>query len=179
MTDVGTVYGEALYQAAADAEANEAIFRQLEVLEESFHQEPRFISLLRSHNLTKEGRCEILETSFRGRIHPYLLNFLKILTQKGYMGHFFQCVKAYRGHYYQDRGILPVSAVTAVALTAGQQARLTEKLHQITGKEIALHCRIDPSVLGGIRLDFDGRRLDDTLSHRLDALRELLNKTVL
>ena len=81
--------------------------------------------------------------------------------------------------YNRDNGILKVTAVTAVALTPAQEEKLTGKLSQITGKTIALHNRIDPAVLGGVRLDYDGQRLDDTVSHRLDAIRELLNKTVL
>ena len=39
--------------------------------------------------------------------------------------------------------------------------------------------RVDPQVLGGVRLDYDGKRLDDTVSHRLDAVRRLLKNTVL
>ena len=72
-----------------------------------------------------------------------------------------------------------VTAVTAVALSEAQSGKITEKLHKITGKNIILHNRIDPAVLGGVRLDYDGQRLDDTVSHHLDAVRELLSKTVL
>ena len=39
--------------------------------------------------------------------------------------------------------------------------------------------RIDPSCLGGIRLDFDGKSVEDTLAHRLENLRHLLNNTIL
>ena len=49
----------------------------------------------------------------------------------------------------------------------------------ITGKTIELTNRVDPDVLGGIRLDYDGKRLDDTVSHRLEAIRSMLNTTVL
>ena len=52
-------------------------------------------------------------------------------------------------------------------------------LNLITGKKIALLSRVDPRVLGGIRLDYDGRRLDDTVSHRLDSIRDPLKTDVL
>ena len=124
-------------------------------------------------------RCQILDDSFRGKVHPYVLNFLKILTEKGYMRHFGDCCKAYTAHFDQDNGIVRVTAVTAVALTDSQSARLTEKLSRSTGKQVILHNRVEPGVLGGVRLDYDGQRLDDTVSHHLDAVRELLSKTVL
>ena len=179
MTQAGSVYGEALYQLAKEEGLDQTIFHQLEVLGDSFSREPEFIRLLALPNLTKQERCQVLDDSFRGRVHPYLLNFLKILTEKGYIRHFHQCREAYTQHYHQDRGILPVTAVTTVALSQGQIRRLTDKLRQITGKQIVLRSRIDPAVLGGIRLDYDGQRLDDTVSHRMDTLRDLLKRTVL
>ena len=179
MTEVGNVYGESLYELAKDENLTKLIGEQLAVLQTSFQQEPDFIRLLSSPNLTKAERCQILDDSFRGKVHPYLLNFMKILTEKGYMRYFSDCCDAYTEHYDQDNGILRVNAVTAVALTAEQADKLTQKLSRITGREIALRTRIDPAVLGGIRLDYDGQRLDDTVSHRLDAIRNVLNNTVL
>ena len=179
MTEVGNVYGESLYELAKEENLTKLIGDQLAVLQLSFRQEPDFIRLLSSPNLTKMERCQILDDSFRGKVHAYLLNFLKILTEKGYMRYFSDCCDAYTEHYDQDNGILRVDAVSAVELTAQQKDKLTEKLSRITGKEIALCNRIDPAVLGGIRLDYDGQRLDDTVSHRLDAIRNVLNKTVL
>ena len=179
MTEVGSVYGESLYELAKDESLTKLIGEQLAVLQQSFQQEPDFIRLLTSPNLTKAERCQILDDSFRSCVHPYVLNFLKILTEKGYMRYFSDCCDAFMEHYDQDNGILRVNAVTAVALTAAQADKLTQKLNRITGKNVALRNRIDPAVLGGIRLDYDGQRLDDTVSHRLDAIRDLLNKTVL
>ena len=179
MTEVGNVYGESLYELAKEENLTKLIGDQLAVLQQAFRQEPDFIRLLSSPNLTKTERCQILDDSFRGRVHGYLLNFLKILTEKGYMRYFSDCCDAYTEHYDQNNGILRVDAVSAVELTDAQKEKLTQKLSRITGKEISLRNRIDPAVLGGIRLDYDGQRLDDTVSHRLDAIRNVLNKTVL
>ncbi len=179
MTEVGNVYGESLYELAKEENLSKLIGEQLTALQLSFHQEPGFIRLLSSPNLTKAERCQILDDSFRGKVHAYLLNFLKILTEKNYMRYFSDCCDAYTEHFDRDNGILRVNAVSAVALSAEQTDKLTQKLTRITGKEVVLQNRIDPAVLGGIRLDYDGQRLDDTVSNRLDAIRDLLNKTVL
>ena len=179
MTEVGNVYGQSLYELAKDEGISREIGEQLTVLQKSFGEEPDFVRLLSNPSLSKPERCRILDTSFRGSVHPYVLNFMKILTERGYIRHFSDCCDAFTQLYNRDNGILKVTAVTAVALTPEQEEKLTGKLSQITGKTIALHNRIDPAVLGGVRLDYDGQRLDDTVSHRLDAIRELLNKTVL
>ena len=179
MTQVGSVYGEALYALALEEALSAQILEEISVLAQSFRAEPDFIRLLCTPNLSVQERCNILDDSFRSMVHPYVLNFLKILTEKGYMRHFFDCCKAYEDSYNRDNGILPVTAITAVSLNAAQVEKLTEKLCQITGKQVRLCNRVDPEVLGGVRLDYDGKRLDDTVSHRLDAVRNLLKSTVL
>ena len=179
MTEAGSVYGLALYDLAKSEGLTEQILKELDVLRQSFDEEPAFLKLLSTPTLTKQERCDILDNSFRGKLQPYLLNFLKILTEKGYIRYFSQCCDAYRDQYNRDHGILPVTAVTAVPMTEAQQKRLTAKLEALTGKNVELHSRIDPSCLGGVRLDYDGKRLDDTVAHRLDAVRTLLKNTVL
>ncbi len=179
MTQVGSVYGEALYSLALEEGFGYRIGEELSILAQSFRAEPDFIRLLRTPNLSVQERCNILDDSFRNHVHPYVLNFLKILTEKGYMQYFFDCCKAYEECYNRDNGILPVTAITAVSLNPAQAQKLTDKLCQITGKQVKLLNRVDPAVLGGVRLDYDGKRLDDTVSHRLDAVRSLLKSTVL
>ena len=179
MTSVGTVYAQALYSLAKDEDCCKVILDQLTVLQESFAAEPDFLRLLAAPNLSKEERCAIVDSSFRDKVHPYLLNFMKILTEKGYMSHFTECCKTYRDRYNEENGILPVVAVTAIALSDDQAARLSDKLARVTGKTISLANRVDPSCLGGVRLEFDGKQLDDTVAHRMASISSLLKNTVL
>ena len=69
--------------------------------------------------------------------------------------------------------------MSAIALTENQAQRLSAKLGSLTGKTIELTNVVDPECLGGIRLDYDGTRMDDTVLHRLESVRKLLKNTVL
>ena len=179
MTEIANVYGGALYDLARDENLSKDLLDQLNVLDQAFAQEPAFLRLLSSVAVSKKERCQIIEDSFRSNFHPYVLNFMKILTEKGYIRHFPECCKTYKERYNTDNGILPVTAVTAVPLSDALRQKLADKLTSITGKSIDLECRVDPECLGGVRLDYDGKRLDDTVSHRLDSIRGLLKNTVL
>ena len=179
MSQVGTVYAQALYSLTKDENCSQSVLQELAVLNESFENEPKFLHLLSAPNLSKEERCGILDRSFRGKVHPYVLNFLKILTEKGYMRRFSDCCKAFRQLYNEDHGILEVFAYTAIPLNEDQKGRLSQKLQAVTGKTIDLCNRVDPSCLGGVRLDYDGKRVDDTVSHRLNDISALLKNTVL
>lgn len=179
MSQIANAYAQGLYSLAQEENLTQSILAEMTVLDQAFSQEPDFLRLLAAPNLSKEERCKLLDDSFRGKIQPYLLNFLKLLTEKGYMRHYSDCCKAYRAQYNQDNGILPVRAVTAVPLTDSQSEKLQKKLETLTGKTVELTNRVDPEVLGGVRLDYDGKRVDGTVKNRLDSVRQLLDNTVI
>lgn len=179
MTEIANAYGQALYDLACDEGLVEGLMEQLDVLRESFGAEPDFIRLLGNPSIPKQERCQVLDDTLGTQVHPYILNFLKILTEKGYMGHFAGCCELFRQQYNRDNGILPVTAVTMTPLSDELRQRLIDKLCAVTGKRIQLECRAEPDCLGGIRLELDGVQLDGTVRHRLNELRTVLKNTVL
>ena len=54
--------------------------------------------------------------------------------------------------------------------------KLRRKLSAITGRQIELENRIDPACLGGVRIDYDGKRVDDTVSGRIERLHNMLRE---
>ncbi len=179
MTPVAETYGQALYTLALEEGLSQSILQQLQVLQESFAQTPEYIRLLSSPTLSKEERCGILDEVFRDKVQPYLLNFMKILTEKGYMGQFDGCCRVYARLYDRDNGILPVTVTTALPLPRDQARRLEDKLADLTGKTIRLEMRVEESVLGGIRLEYDGKLVDDTVVYRLERIGRMLKETVI
>lgn len=179
MTDIANVYGQAIYDLAKDENLTEEMLPQMTALDESFSANPEFVQLLSTPSVPKQERCQVLDDSLRGQVHPYVLNFLKILTEKGYMRHFSGCCRLFKQQFNKDNGILPVTAVTKLPLSDELRRKLVEKLSDVTGKTIALECRLDPECLGGVRLELDGIQVDGTVRHRLDEIRKLLKNTVL
>ena len=178
MSQAGAVYGQSLYALAKDEGVEEKLLGELGLLDAAFGENPEFLKLLTSHNIPLQERLDILEESFREKAHIYVLNFLKLLTEKGHIRQFSACYKAYRSQYNEDRGILEVRALSAVELREDQKTRLAEKLAAITGKKISLDCRVDPAVLGGVLLRYDGCQIDGTVQGRLDSLSKTLKNEV-
>ncbi len=179
MNRAGSVYGQSLYMLAAEEGLEEQILQELYTLESVFAQQPDYLKLLSARNLPKQERLDVLQQSFGGKVHTYVLSFLKLLTEKGYITYFADCCRAYREQYNQDKGILQVRAVSAIALSQEQKQKLTDKLTAMTGKKISLVCKEDPSVLGGVRLAYDGIQVDGTVESRLQAVEKALKNTVL
>ncbi|MCD7823239.1 MAG: ATP synthase F1 subunit delta [Oscillospiraceae bacterium] len=174
MSGLSGNYGSALYSATLSENLTDRIYNEMTELEKVFEAQPQYLRLLSAANVSKEERLGLVDDCLSGKVHPYILNFMKILTEKSIATHYSDCLKAYRERYYFDNGIMPVTAVTAVPLSASQSERLTEKIASISGKKIILTNKVDPSCLGGVRLSYDSKQIDGTVSHRLKEVQELL-----
>ena len=179
MTQRAVTYAQAMYDLARDEGLGKTILEELTVLKDVFTETPQYSKLLSTPDIPKQERCGILDEAFRGKVNPYVLNFMKILTEKGYIRQFPDCCDAYRGFYNEDNGILVVKAVSAVVLTPEQTQKLTAKLEATTGKTIDLQCSVDAAAMGGLRLSYDGKQVDGTVKNRMDAIGKLLKNTVL
>lgn len=179
MTEIATTYGQALYELAKDEGLSAELLAQLGVVGELFAQNGDFVRLLQTPSIPKQERVQVVDTCLRASAHPYVLNFVKILTEKGYIKHFTDCCAYFRQQYNQDNGILTVTAVTKLPLSDELRKKLSDKISAITDKTVDLVCKVDPDVLGGVRLDFDGKSVDGTVRHRLEDIRSILKNTVL
>ena len=179
MTQTAKNYADALYELAWDEGLSEELLPQLKGVRDLFHQNPDYLRLLSAANLPTAERLDVLDAAFRDRVHPYVLNFIKLLLERGHLDQFRDCFVRYRSRYYKDHGVMEATAVTAGPLSLPMLDRLSKRLEELTGKKINLYNRGDPAVLGGVRLEFDGRHLDGTLRQRLAGIEKTLSETVL
>lgn len=173
MTAAEKEYGSALYALAAEEHCEEDALEGLALAAGVFRAEPEYRRLVQNPALPAAERLGLLDEAFAG-VHPYVLNFLKILCEKTALGLLDGCLAQYRALYYEAKGILPVEAMSAVPLDKDQLAALQKKLEGGTGLSVLLENRVDPTLLGGVKLRYSGRELDGTAAGRLAALRRVL-----
>ena len=170
MTELAREYGDGLYALTEEEKINEEVLEQLLSLKALFREQPDFIRLLGNMSLSKEERVKIIDSVLRGQVHPYLLNFLKILCERGALTEYEGCLAAFKTLYNQAHGIVEATVTTAVALDDEQRARMAEKLSAMTGKTVVLNEKIDASLVGGVLLEMNGQRYDNTLKTRLKSI---------
>lgn len=178
MTELAKRYGGSLYELAAEEGLTERLLEELDLVLDCCAQEPAYLRLLSTKGIPKKERCALLDQAFAGT-HPYVVNFLKVLCEEGLLGELSGCVRAYRERYNADHGILEATVTSAVPLTETARENLLAILQARTGKTIRLTEKTDPTVLGGLRLDLDGTRLDGTVQRRLELLRAEIANVVL
>ena len=153
MTETAKRYGGSLYELAKEEQLTDELLSELETAVTCFGENADYMRLLTAENLPKKERCDLLD-------------------EEGLLPELFGCVQAYRAQYNADHGIIEATVVSAVPLQDASREKLLAKLAALTGKTVTLKEKVDPSVLGGLRLDMDGKRLDGTVQRRLETMRD-------
>jgi len=140
------------------------------------HKVPRACDSIWIFFQGKSIRLEFL--SFGTEAERYLVNFLKLLCERGILGEYSGCCEEFTRRYNVDHNIATAVVTSAVALTDEQMAALKDKLEKISGKTVTLTQKTDPTVLAGLKVELEGRQLDGTVKSRLDDLSRKLNELI-
>lgn len=166
-------YGNALYELAEESGKADVLRKQLTVICEAVAEEPAYMNLMDTPAVGSGEKCNLIREAFVGA-EELLQNFLCILCEKRAFYSLPACKKAFDDAYDEAHAIVRATALTAIPLKVRQKKALTEKLSAMTGKRVELENRIDPDLIGGIRLRYGGVQLDDTIQARLETLRKSL-----
>ena len=66
--------------------------------------------------------------------------------------------------------------ISAAALSEKQVAALETSLSAKLDKPVEISCRIDPSVIGGLRIHVDGFSLDRTVKRQLNDMKDNIQR---
>lgn len=163
-------YGFAMYELAAEEGLEERINLEFDEVAQVFEQNKDFMKLLSNPRIPILDRINVIDNVFKNRVHNYLLSLLKILIEKKEVSYVPLIFKEYRKQYYTSKNILPVTVISAVALNENQRKRIIEKLEKSMNKAILLDNKIDPSCIGGIRIEYQGGMIDASIRNRFQKL---------
>lgn len=179
MTETARRYGGSLYELAAEEGRSDEVLRQLQEVLDLLKENPSYERLLSEPSIPVAERTKLLDEAFGASLWPYLLNFLKILTEKGYLSELKGCRREFVRRYNEANGIAEAAVTSARELTDAQKQALVSRLEKMSGKKVSAAYYVNPALLGGIRLDFEGRRYDGTAAERLEALRSIIRNTTI
>jgi F-type H+-transporting ATPase subunit delta len=178
VTSLAREYGEGLYELARDEGLGLLIFEQMDDISALLKQQPQFIRLLCSRAIERDQRLKIIDDTFGNHVHPYVTNFMKLLVEREHFAAFLLCAQWFHQRFNEDNGIVEAHVTSAVALNEDELAALRVKLAHISGRQVKLITAVDPSLIGGVRVEMDGRRYDNTIQDRLGRLKRSLTQAL-
>lgn len=174
MTDV-MKYAEAMFLIAEEDGSLETVCEELLTVDTLLKENPEYAKILDTPALSKDERKRLSSEAFAS-LSLSVRNLVVILTERRAMHAFDKLYKEFLRLYNDKVGIVEAEAVSAVALTQGEIALLTEKLSKKLSKKVVVRNTVDRSLLGGMLLRYDSVQLDSTVRSKLDGFAEQLKK---
>lgn len=173
---VASRYAEALLLTALDHGVLDEVAESFAAVLEAVrgHQELRIF--MDSPQVRTEEKKELIESVFGDGIEPVLKNFFYLLLDKNRIENTRDIGEVFAELYEEHKGVGHAHVVTAVPLADDLAARLEKVLAGYTGRTIILDRKVDPGVIGGVRVTLGDKVLDGTVRTNLDLLAKSLGK---
>ena len=177
MNDISKAYGSGLFQLASENGTVKETLDETRALGKLF--ERSYLRILADPSYSKEERIGMVSAALDGKVSREVANFVKLMTERNLALEIPSCFKEYENLYYETEGIIRVTAESAVELSGDQKTRLEEKLSKNLGRPVEVTYRLNHSLVGGMRLLFEGKRIDETIKKKLRDISTRLSRTVI
>ncbi|MDD3795948.1 MAG: ATP synthase F1 subunit delta [Lachnospiraceae bacterium] len=178
MTQIARMYGGSLYELAAEESLTDSIMQQMEEIRQIFRENPDYVRLLAEPSIPKQEREGLIDAALSEGCEQYLVNFLKLLCERNILNEYSGCCDEFIRRYNADHNIAEATVTSAVSLTEDQMSALKSRLEALSGKQVRLLAKVSPGVLGGLRVELEGKALDGTVSGRLSGIQKKLNEII-
>lgn len=175
MTTTSREYAEALFELAVQAGLTKETSEGLETVISALLQTPAYRALLASPAITKEERLNALDSAFRGKIPDILLAILRMMVSRGQVAALNGMARDYDELARGYRGESMAVVTSAVELKEAETVALRAKLEKKLGRQVTLQCVVNPELIGGIRVEVDGRIIDGSIRNKLEEIKEVMN----
>ena len=175
--EVGARYAQALYDLAEQDGAVATVESDLTGLESLRIEAPDFKRMLDSPLLGHEDKAKgLLAIADAAGVSALTRKFLGLLSANGRAGALVAVASAFRRISAQKRGATAAEVTTAVPLTDAQRSGIAAALRQAIGRDPEIATRVDPAILGGLKVKVGSRLFDASLKTRLDQMKFALRR---
>ena len=176
-TDVGQRYAQALFDLAKDERAIAPVEADLKSLKSSLRDSADLRTLVGSPAFSAETKGVGLRAiAAKAKFHGTTIKFLGLLAANGRANALPSIITSFESLAARERGAVSAEVVTAIPLSAAQAKGVAAALRQALGKDPEIETRVDPSILGGIKVKVGSRLYDASLKSKLDQLKFALKR---
>jgi F-type H+-transporting ATPase subunit delta len=106
--------------------------------------------------------------------------YLELLVNKGREAFIPEISAEFASQYKAFQKITTITVITAAEMSAEVLAELKTKLmaSDVTSENLEITTQVDPELIGGFVLQFDNKRYDASIAHKLDELRTAFSKNL-
>jgi len=167
-------YAEALFSVAQKQNVVDQVNQDLQEIAQVMTENRDFLALLTNPKFSSEKKKEMVSELFK-EANPILLNTLKLLVDKKRMNELKQIAEAFKALAADAQGTAEATVYSTRELTEEEKKDISTSFAKLVGKEtLNITNVIEPSVIGGVRVQIGNIIFDNTVASKLESLRRTL-----
>jgi F-type H+-transporting ATPase subunit delta len=170
-------YAIALFELALDDKAIDATKADLDRFEALLAESPDLTRLVRSPVYSADEQAKALSAVLAAAgIGGLAAKFLNAVTANRRLFAVRQMLKDFRALVARHKGEATASVTLAETPNDRQLAAIKEALGAVTGKDVQVDVKVDPSIIGGLVVKLGSRMVDTSLRSKLNSLRHAMKE---
>jgi len=170
-------YATALFELARDQKSVDSVKADLDKFSALLTESPDFLRLVRSPVFTADAQAKALEAVLaRAGIGGIAANFLKVLTKNRRLFAVADVIRAFRALVAQFKGEATAEVTVAEPLSDANLDALKAALKTVSGKDVDLNVKVDPSIIGGLVVKLGSRMVDSSLRTKLNSIKHAMKE---
>ena len=170
-------YATALFELARDEKSIDAVRADLDRFEAMLADSADLKRLVRSPVFSAGEQSKALAAVLeKAGIAGVSANFLKVLTANRRLFAVADVIRAFRALVARFKGEATADITVAEALSDKNLDALKTALKTVTGKDVALNVKVDPSIIGGLVVKLGSRMVDSSLRTKLNSIKHAMKE---
>ncbi len=170
-------YATALFELARDTKSVDAVKADLDRFSALLTGSPDLARLVRSPLFTAEVQGKALAAVLdKAGIKGIAVNFLKVLTANRRLFVVNDTIRAFRALVAKFKGEATADVTVAEKLSTKNLDALKAALKSVSGKDVDLNVKIDPSIIGGLVVKLGSRMVDSSLRTKLNSIKHAMKE---
>ncbi len=176
-TEVGERYAQALFDLANENNRLDAVRADLRSLRAAWIESADLRRLATSPVIPAEDKQKgLAAVADKAQFDGTTRNFLGLMAMNGRAADLPGALAAFEILYARHTGIVAAEVVSAKPLATKQMTAVKAALKSALGREPELTARVDPALLGGIKVKVGSRLFDASLKTKLDQMKFALRR---
>ena len=170
-------YATALFELARDSKSVDAVKADLERFSALLNESPDLARLVRSPVFTAETQGKALGAVLdKAGIGGITAKFLKVLTANRRLFVVNDVIRAFRALVAKFKGEATADVTVAEKLSSKNLDALKAALKSVSGKDVDLNVKIDPTIIGGLIVKLGSRMVDSSLRTKLNSIKHAMKE---
>ena len=170
-------YATALFELALEAGTIDSVLADLLRFDGLLDESADLARLVRSPVFTADVQSKALAAVLdKAGIGGLAAQFLKVVTTNRRLFAVRSIIKAYSTLVARHKGEVTANVTVAEPLSDAHRSEIQEALNAVTGKDVRVDVKVDPSIIGGLVVKLGSRMVDSSLRTKLNALKHAMKE---